>query len=272
MESTRKPLNEDRVALLLGAVIFILAMLQFNNMDILGWAVKTGMWVGDPLAAWSSATKGYLPGVSALVATYVFLAAALAVGVKLMGANVKKFLSSFTIIFFIAIACYTLGANAHIAANETQWAKYGITWGMGLSTEAGLIIALVVGILISNFAPGLADSLKDACRPELFVKIAIVIMGAELGVKAAGAPVSPGTSFSGDCAPSSKPISCTGASCTTLPESTSNSTVNGPLRWRPASPSAACPPPSPPAAPSDPGPWFRSWCPRWSSCSPALKC
>lgn len=128
MESTRKPLNEDRVALLLGAVIFILAMLQFNNMDILGWAVKTGMWVGDPLAAWSSATKGYLPGVSALVATYVFLAAALAVGVKLMGANVKKFLSSFTIIFFIAIACYTLGANAHIAANETQWAKYGITW------------------------------------------------------------------------------------------------------------------------------------------------
>ena len=36
MESTRKPLNEDRVALLLGAVIFILAMLKFGNMDILG--------------------------------------------------------------------------------------------------------------------------------------------------------------------------------------------------------------------------------------------
>lgn len=99
MESTRKPLNEDRVALLLGAVIFILAMLKFGNMDILGWAVKTGMWVGDPLTAWSSATKGYLSGVSALIATYVFLAAILAVGVKLMGANVKKFLTSFTIIF-----------------------------------------------------------------------------------------------------------------------------------------------------------------------------
>lgn len=97
MESTRKPLNEDRVALLLGAVIFILAMLKFGNMDILGWAVKTGMWVGDPLTAWSSATKGYLSGVSALIATYVFLAAILAVGVKLMGANVKKFLTSFTI-------------------------------------------------------------------------------------------------------------------------------------------------------------------------------
>ena len=58
---------------------------------------------------------------------------------------------------------------------------------MGLSTEAGLILALLVGILISNVAPGLAEWLKSACRPELFVKIAIVIMGAELGVKAAGA-------------------------------------------------------------------------------------
>src|SRR5699024_5525096 len=114
--------------------------------------------------------------------TYVVLTAALAYCVKLMGANVANFVKSFTVIFFIAIACYTLGANAYIAANPTQLAKQGIPWALGLSTEAGLIVALVVGILISNFAPGLANSLKDACRPELFVKIAIVIMGAELGV------------------------------------------------------------------------------------------
>ena len=44
-----------------------------------------------------------------------------------------------------------------------------------------------MGILISNFAPSVADSLRDACRPELFVKIAIVVLGAELGVKAADA-------------------------------------------------------------------------------------
>ena len=35
--------------------------------------------------------------------------------------------------------------------------------------------------------PGFADWLRDACRPELFVKIAIVVLGAELGVKAADA-------------------------------------------------------------------------------------
>ena len=49
METVRKPLNEDRVALLLGSVIFILALLKFSGIDMLGWAVKIGMWVGDPL-------------------------------------------------------------------------------------------------------------------------------------------------------------------------------------------------------------------------------
>ena len=187
METVRKPLNEDRVALLLGSVIFILALLKFSGIDMLGWAVKIGMWVGDPLDAWRPATKGLLPGYGALFATYAILTGALACCVKLMGSDVVKFVKSFTIIFFIAMICYTLGANAYIAANPTQLKAQGIPWALGLSTEAGLILALVMGIVISNFMPNLAESLKDACRPELFVKIAIVIMGAELGVKAADA-------------------------------------------------------------------------------------
>ena len=240
METVRKPLNEDRVALLLGSVIFILALLKFSGIDMLGWAVKIGMWVGDPLDAWRPATKGLLPGYGALFATYAILTGALACCVKLMGNDVVKFVKSFTIIFFIAMICYTLGANAYIAANPTQLKAQGIPWALGLSTEAGLILALVMGIVISNFMPNLAESLKDACRPELFVKIAIVIMGAELGVKAAAG--------------------------------TSSSTANGRPRWRPASPSAAFPPPSPRARPSAPGPSFRSWFPRSSWYSPASKC
>ena len=70
METVRKPLNEDRVALLLGSVIFILALLKFGGIDMLGWAVKTGMWVDNPLDAWKSATKGLLPGYGALFVTY----------------------------------------------------------------------------------------------------------------------------------------------------------------------------------------------------------
>ena len=185
--ASKSAFNEDKVALLLGCFIFILGLGKFVGLDPLGWVLKMGMWVDSPLDSWRSATKGLLPGWGALLVTYAFITAVLSVGVKLMKGNVGRFIASFTVIFFIAIACYTAGANAYIAANPTQLVKQGIPWALGLSTEAGLIAALVMGILISNFAPGFADSLRDACRPELFVKIAIVILGAELGVKAADA-------------------------------------------------------------------------------------
>ncbi|WP_300733592.1 putative sulfate exporter family transporter [uncultured Desulfovibrio sp.] len=184
--TTKATFNEDKVALLLGCIIFILAVGKFVGIDALGWALKMGMWVGDPLKCWNSASK-IIPGVGALFATYAFVAALLCFGVKLMNGNVGRFLSGFTVIFFIAVACYTVGANAYIAANPTQLEKQGIDWALGLSTEAGLILALIVGLLIGNLTPGFANWLRDACRPELFVKIAIVVLGAELGVKAAGA-------------------------------------------------------------------------------------
>ncbi|MDR3088207.1 MAG: YeiH family protein [Desulfobulbaceae bacterium] len=191
MSSGKGAFTEDKVALLIGSFIFLLALFKFYEIDLLGWVVKTGMWVDNPLGAWKPAAKGMaLAGWQSALVTWVALTAALSFGIKLLGGNVGKFATSFTIVFFIAFICYMLGANAYIAANSTQIGpetKYPIAWSMGLSTEAGLIIALVAGILISNFAPGFADSLRDACRPELFVKIAIVIMGAELGVKAAGA-------------------------------------------------------------------------------------
>ena len=138
--TTKATFNEDKVALLLGSLIFILALGKFVGLDVLGWALKMGMWVDDPLKCWSSASK-IIPGVGALVATYVFVAALLSLGVKLMNGNVGRFLSAFTVIFFIAVACYTVGANAYIAANPTQLEKQGITWALGLSTEAGLILA-----------------------------------------------------------------------------------------------------------------------------------
>lgn len=41
-----------------------------------------------------------------------------------------------------------------------------------------------MGIVISDFMSSLAESLKDAYRPELFAKIVIIIVGVELDVKA----------------------------------------------------------------------------------------
>ena len=56
-----------------------------------------------------------------------------------------------------------------------------------LTGEAGLIVALLGGLFIGNFFPAFAETLKEATRPEWYIKTAIVILGALVGVKAAGA-------------------------------------------------------------------------------------
>jgi uncharacterized membrane protein YadS len=55
-----------------------------------------------------------------------------------------------------------------------------------LTNEGGYVVALLVGLVIANFLPRFAEWLKEAVRPELYIKIAIVILGAFLAVTAAG--------------------------------------------------------------------------------------
>ncbi|MFP5213917.1 MAG: putative sulfate exporter family transporter [Acidobacteriota bacterium] len=102
-----------------------------------------------------------------------------------MRANVPRFMIGFSVIFWLSIACYFVGHYAYIAATKNEMAKYGLPWTLSLTGEFGFIIALVVGLLIGNFFPKFADWLKEAARPELFIKTGIVIMGAGLGLKAA---------------------------------------------------------------------------------------
>lgn len=196
-------LNEDKIALLTGCFIFLLAALNLAHLDVLGWVVSTNMWTSmdKAFSATTGAYKETLSGVVSLLCTYVALTALLSFGIKLLGGNVARFVKSFTVVFFVSEICYMFGANAHIAATPDAQAKFGIDWSIGLTTEAGFIVALVAGIFISNAFPRIAESLHDACRPELFVKIAIVVLGAELGVKAAAASGMAGTIiFRGLCA------------------------------------------------------------------------
>ena len=82
--TTKSAFNEDKVALLLGCIIFILGLGKFAGLDLLGWVVKIGMWVDSPVDAWKPATKGMMAGWQSLLATYVFVTGLLAIGVKLM--------------------------------------------------------------------------------------------------------------------------------------------------------------------------------------------
>ena len=58
-------------------------------------------------------------------------------------------------------------------------------WSLNLTSEAGFIVALLVGLVIGNFLPRFAAGLQAAIRPEWYIKTAIVLLGGFFGVSAA---------------------------------------------------------------------------------------
>ncbi|MCL2660433.1 MAG: YeiH family protein [Acidobacteriaceae bacterium] len=205
MEAQKRWLTEDKLALIIGMFLFCLAAFNFVGKDLLGWGVKTNIWTWAKLSTiFSTASAGYhISGAVSLILTWVFLTAILTVGIKYLGGKPWQFIKGFTVIFFLSYGFFALGSHAIIAANRTKadWAKYGLHWSMGLTLEAGFIIAMVAGLVIGNFFPRLANWLKESLRPEMYVKIAVIILGAELGLKALDHPgLSSSVIFLGFCA------------------------------------------------------------------------
>ena len=90
-------------------------------------------------------------------------------------------------VFVLAYASWIVGSYANLAVvTPADQAKFGLNWSLKLTNEGGFIVALIVGLIIANFFPRFADWLKEAIRPELYIKIAIVILGAFIAVTAAG--------------------------------------------------------------------------------------
>lgn len=185
----KKGISEDWLSLWIGLFIFLLGLGVFIGIDLLGWGIKTNMWVdlSKALSPVSGTLKG-LPGLTSLFMTYFFMLAITITGAVAMKVDVGRFIKAFSLVFWISYGCFLLGNNAYIAANTPAALKsFGISWSLKLTGEAGLIVALIVGLIIGNFSPGFVKSMEAATRPELYIKIAIVILGAFLGVKAAGA-------------------------------------------------------------------------------------
>ncbi|WP_448873384.1 putative sulfate exporter family transporter [Desulfobulbus propionicus] len=129
--------------------------------------------------------KRGMPPLLSLILTYLFALGIMSLGAIGLGANLRKFVIGFTWAFWIAYLCWFAGHFAFIAATKEQTAKFGIPWAMSMTGEFGFIIALIVGLVIGNFFPKLSERMKEAARPELYIKTGIVIMGAGLGIKAA---------------------------------------------------------------------------------------
>ena len=137
------------------------------------------------LAVGGKYEKKGMSGSTSILLTYLFMLVLMTIGAAALRANVGKFIVSFSVVFWISYACFVIGHYAYIAALQPE--KAGVAWSLRLSGEAGLIVALLAGLFVGNFMPGFANFLKEAVRPELYIKTAIVILGALLGVKAAGA-------------------------------------------------------------------------------------
>jgi uncharacterized membrane protein YadS len=180
-------IGEDWLAFWLGILVFVLALGPLAGVDLLGWAVKAQVWtdLSQSLAPVSDAYAG-TGGFVSLLATYVFLLALLTAGAWLLQAKLGRFVLAFTAVFWIAYACWLLGHQANLAAaSEGDMQEYGVSWSLRLTPEGGYIIALLVGLAIGNLAPRSAKWIGEATRPELYIKIAIVLLGAKIGVVAA---------------------------------------------------------------------------------------
>jgi uncharacterized membrane protein YadS len=180
-------LSEDWLALWIGLLLFLLSLAVLAGGDLLGWVVSTSVWT-DLSKALGTASKNYagLGGIGALIVTYVALLVIMSAGAAALKANVGRFALAFTAVFWLAYICWIVGSFANFAVNTPgDMQKFGIRWSLRLTSEGGFIVALLGGLFIGNFMPGFAEWMKEAVRPELYIKVAIVLLGGFLGVTAA---------------------------------------------------------------------------------------
>lgn len=187
VESSKHGLDEDWLSVCVGLLIFVLSLGVLGGVDLLGWVVTTAVWK-DLSKALSPVSKAYAPlgGPWALFATYVVLLGLLTAAVAALRVNVQRFAVAFTVVFWISYACWIAGSYAQLAATSAaDLQKFGIGWSLRLTNEGGYIVALIAGLVIGNFFPRFAGWLREAVRPELYIKTAIVILGGVFGLTAA---------------------------------------------------------------------------------------
>jgi hypothetical protein len=157
--------TEDWWAVGIGLFVFALSLPAAAGVDLLGWAVATSGWV-DIAKAMAPVSKAYtgLPGIASLALTYLFTLALMSVGAAALRLDLRKFVAGFSLIFAISYVCWLIGNYAHIAATPDKRGGFGITWSLGLTGEAGFIVALLAGLLLGNFFPQVVAFLKEGVK------------------------------------------------------------------------------------------------------------
>jgi uncharacterized integral membrane protein (TIGR00698 family) len=100
--------------------------------------------------------------LTALYALIGFLVLS-AIGIGIMGMPIGKFIAGFPVIFILSLIAGIIGGNSTI----NYWGLETVFW------------ALLLGLLISNTV-GVPEWLKEAVKTEYFIKIGLVLLGAEI--------------------------------------------------------------------------------------------
>jgi uncharacterized membrane protein YadS len=180
--------SEDWFAVWLGGVIVLLALPTAAGVDLLGWVAAPRIWL-NPTEAVRAVSTHYsaLPGIFSLLLTYLLVLLLVSTCARVRGIELRSFIPSFSVIFWASAASWVLGHYAYIAQTPDKRSAIKIGWSLGLTGEAGYLVALMAGLFVANVLPKVAERLRPAARPEWFIKTAIVLLGAGLGVKAAAA-------------------------------------------------------------------------------------
>ena len=189
--------TEDWWAVWLGLIMFFAGLMTIWGIDLLGWMTKLKTWeitqlLGD--FSWSKLLKptskfySELHPLFSLFITYLVFAGLTSIGAYYQRLDVKQFLKGFTLLFLITWACWMIGHEAHFKAidavvkGKNYFEIYDLSWGLQLGGGFSYMLALAVGLLIGNVFKGLAHFLKEAAKPEWFIKTAIVYLGIKLGL------------------------------------------------------------------------------------------
>jgi uncharacterized membrane protein YadS len=176
--------TEDWWAVWIGLFFVFLGLLAaVSGVNTTGWIVKFSKWV-DITKSFKASDSELLSPVASLLLSYIVFTAATCTGARFMKWDVKKYFIAWTVIFWLTAVFYILGQNAYLAATAWEREKYGIEWSLSLG-GAYYIIALFAGLFIGNLTPKkFRTYMMEAAKPEWFIKVAIVCLGAKLGMKA----------------------------------------------------------------------------------------
>ena len=153
--------EEDWWAVWIGFIIIIAALLHWVPK-----VPKIAKWTNDPMAAFQITKDGavaseiWIPLIILMLALAVLTSIAIAV---LKTENMGKYILGFLGVFILATVSYWI-------ANQMNIKYWGLSYAMW---------ALLVGLLISNTV-GTPGWLKAGAKTELFIKIGLVLMGAEI--------------------------------------------------------------------------------------------